>query len=150
MSKPGRTAPGSSNPAAEPGSPGPDAHQWVGSAKLLAMAMNRMKPVAAYSSSARLFSEQQRLVLYARDGGCTFPGRDVPAPWCEIDHLQPWTENGPTTIDNGHLVCKNDHDKRRNEGWQPKMINNRPAWVPRKRLVPSQTPRYNTIHHAMN
>lgn len=58
----------------------------------------------------RLFTPAQRLALADRDGGCTYPGCDRPPGWCEAHHLDHWwRDNGPTTLDNGALLCAWHH-----------------------------------------
>ena len=44
-----------------------------------------------------------------RDGTCCFPGCDVPARDCEIDHVQDYKGDGPTSPDNLHLMCHRHH-----------------------------------------
>jgi hypothetical protein len=45
------------------------------------------KPIALYHTK-RLASPGQRIVLYAKDRGCTAPGCDVPGYWCEVHHIE--------------------------------------------------------------
>jgi hypothetical protein len=60
--------------------------------------------------SARLFTPPQRLSLAERDLGCAFPGCDRPPGWCEAHHLDHWArDNGPTTVENGALLCAFHH-----------------------------------------
>ncbi|WP_297187582.1 HNH endonuclease signature motif containing protein [uncultured Corynebacterium sp.] len=44
-----------------------------------------------------------------RDGTCCFPGCNVPALYCEIDHVQDYKGGGPTSPDNLHLMCHRHH-----------------------------------------
>jgi hypothetical protein len=62
-----------------------------------------------FGITKRLFTAKQRDVLAARDGGCRFSGCDRPASWCEAHHRIPYTEGGPTNIDNGILLCRHHH-----------------------------------------
>ena len=56
--------------------PAGKALQWGGGdIRVLAVAMNSMKEIVAYGSAHRLFNENQRLAIAARDGGCTFVRR---------------------------------------------------------------------------
>ena len=60
--------------------------------------------------SARLFTPAQRIALAERDHGCTYPGCDRPPGWCEAHHLDHWAkDNGPTTVNNGTLLCAWHH-----------------------------------------
>lgn len=59
--------------------------------------------------SRRLFTRGQRLLLTARDGGCTYPGCTVPPAWCDAHHVVPWHRGGRTGADNGALLCQRHH-----------------------------------------
>jgi hypothetical protein len=60
----------------------------------------------------RLFSGAQRLLLAARDRGCTAEGCTRPAAWCQADHDRAWQDGGPTDLANGRLLCGHHHRKR--------------------------------------
>jgi hypothetical protein len=62
----------------------------------------------ALGRKARRWSVAQRRAIAVRDGGrCRFPGcgRSI----CDIHHLSPWAEGGPTDLDNGAMVCTRHH-----------------------------------------
>lgn len=84
--------------------------------------------------------------MAARDIGCTFPGCTAPAARCQTHHLTDWTDGGPTTLNNGALVCAHDHRERIRQGWTGTIINHHVAWIPPAWLDPRQEPRYNTAH----
>jgi len=48
----------------------------------------------------RIASADQRIVLHAKDRGCTHPGCHVPGYLCEVHHLTEWADGGDTDIDN--------------------------------------------------
>ena len=48
---------------------------------------------------SRLASDDQYRALVVRDGGCRWPGCEIPAAWCEVDHLVPFPA-GPTDLIN--------------------------------------------------
>ena len=75
------------------------------------------------SHSNRLFSGATRRAIEVRDQECTHPYCDVPAPSCEADHIQPWAAGGPTTQENGRLLC----------GLHNRMRHQRPPPTPRGR-----------------
>lgn len=56
-------------------------------------------------SPQRCFTPTQRRAIIARDGGCLIPGCTIPAAWCEIHHVDPAENNGPTHTDNVTLLC---------------------------------------------
>jgi len=48
--------------------------------------------------------------LLVRDGGCTWPGCDAPAAWCDVAHGQtPFAENGRLMPANAALLCRSHH-----------------------------------------
>jgi len=57
------------------------------------------------STTARLFSGATRRAIELRDRACTHPYCDVPAARCQVDHIIPYTEGGPTVEENGRLLC---------------------------------------------
>jgi hypothetical protein len=67
------------------------------------------------SASARLFTGATRRALEIRDRRCTHPYCDVPAEECQADHVQEWARGGPTTQENGRLLC-GYHNRLRNHG----------------------------------
>jgi hypothetical protein len=58
----------------------------------------------------RLFDGALRRAIQVRDRECFNEFCDVPAPDCEVDHVEPWSQGGPTTEANGRLAC--DHHNR--------------------------------------
>ena len=72
-------------------------------------------------SQERCFTPQQRRAITLRDGGCLIPGCSVPASWCEIHHVIPDVEGGPTHPDNGVLLCWFHHRSIETSGWGIRM-----------------------------
>ena len=45
---------------------------------------------------------------------CEHPGCDLPAEWCQVDHVTEWHESGPTDQDNAAIECAHhNRDKHR-------------------------------------
>ena len=57
------------------------------------------------SARARLFTGGTRRALELRDRICTHPYCFEPAESCQGDHIEPYAEGGPTTQENGRLLC---------------------------------------------
>ena len=58
----------------------------------------------------RLFTGPQRRAVIARDRKCAWPQCTAPARWCQVHHVDWWErDHGPTTVDNGVLVCSFHH-----------------------------------------
>jgi len=93
----------------------------------------------------RIASADQRIVLYAKDRGCTHPGCDMPGYLCEVHHVDDWAQGGPTDIDNLTFACA-PHHKLLDKGWRTtKLTNGRTQWIPPPQLeLPSAT---NDFHH---
>jgi Domain of unknown function (DUF222)/HNH endonuclease len=96
--------------------------------------------------SRRIASADQRVVLYAKDRGCTAPGCDVPGYWAEVHHIDDWSHGGLTNIDKLTLACKPDH-KLADKGWRTiKFGNGETQWIPPPHLDYGQS-RTNDYHH---
>lgn len=94
----------------------------------------------------RIASPDQRVVLYAKDRGCTAPGCDVPGYWCEVHHTEDWARGGHTNIDKLTLACQPDHNLAE-QGWRTiKLGNGQTQWIPPPHLDHGQ-PRTNNYHH---
>src|SRR5258708_3112902 len=61
-----------------------------------------------------------RRAIEPRDRGCTAPGCDRPADWCDIHHVWHWEDGGPTSYDNGRMLCRHHHiQEHRNDHHGP-------------------------------
>ena len=70
------------------------------------------------SVRARLFSGGTRRAIELRDRICTHPYCYEPAESCQVDHIEPYAEGGPTTQENGRLLC-GFHNRLRNQRERP-------------------------------
>ncbi len=95
--------------------------------------------------SRRIASPDQRVVLYAKDRGCTFPGCDAPGYVSEVHHVDEWAAGGLTNIDKLTFGC-HPHHKLHEMGWRTrKLANGETEWIPPPHLqMPSGT---NDFHH---
>jgi Domain of unknown function (DUF222) len=66
------------------------------------------------SVRARLFSGGTRRAIELRDRICTHPYCYEPAENCQGDHIETWAKGGPTTQENGRLLC-GFHNRLRNQ-----------------------------------
>ena len=95
--------------------------------------------------SRRIATPDQRIVLYAKDRGCTHPGCDVPGYWCEAHHVDEWAAGGLTNADRLTFTCRPNH-KLVEKGWQTqKLTNGRTEWIPPPQL--DRGVRTNDYHH---
>ena len=95
----------------------------------------------------RLASPGQRIVLYAKDRGCTRPGCDAPGYWSEVHHVEDWANTHYTDINKLTLACGSDHPLVEPGGWTTrKSKDGTTEWIPPPHLDYGQ-PRTNTFHH---
>jgi hypothetical protein len=96
--------------------------------------------------SKRIASADQRVVLHAKDRGCSAPGCDVPGYLCEVHHVDEWTDGGLTNVDRLTFACGPHHRLIKPGGWTTrKRKNGRTEWLPPPYLpIPAGT---NTFHH---
>lgn len=94
----------------------------------------------------RIATADQRIVLHAKDRGCTAPGCDVPGYLCETHHVDEWANGGRTDIDRLTFACGPHHRLVRPGGWKTrKRRDGSTEWRP-----PPQLPirgGTNTYHH---
>jgi hypothetical protein len=82
-------------------------------------------------SKARFFTPSQRKAMIARDGPtCAKPGCTIPAYWAEAHHIIPDSAGGPTTVDNGCLLCWFDHRLVERGEFTVKMVDGKPVFSP--------------------
>ncbi len=101
--------------------------------------------------SKRIASPDQRIVLYAKDRGCTAPGCTAPAYQCQVHHaVKDWAQGGNTDIDDLTLACPPDNRKVKPGGWHTrKRADGRTEWIPPPHLDDG-APRINDYHHPEN
>ncbi len=66
------------------------------------------QPIAA-GRRTRVVPASLRRALNHRDRGCTHPGCDTPAHWCDAHHITHWADGGPTALANLRLLCRRHH-----------------------------------------
>lgn len=97
------------------------------------------------STTTRLFNGRLRRLLELRDGGCAFPGCDRPSGWCEGHHIIPWESGGPTSLDNGVLLCGYHHRLTHRGEWTIRMAaDGYPDFIPPDYIDPQQRALRNT------
>ncbi len=103
------------------------------------------KALALYHTK-RLASPAQRLVLYAGQRGCTFPGCPVKGYKCEVHHLIPYALTGETDV-NGLAWGCGQHHPLAEQGWTTQLnAHGEVEWIPPPHLDHGQR-RTNRYHH---
>jgi hypothetical protein len=103
------------------------------------------KAIALYHTK-RLASPGQRIVLYAKDRGCSHPGCDMAGYWCEAHHCTPYAQCHTTDVNDLTFGCGGHHPLTE-QGWTTRK-NQRgdTEWIPPPHLDHGR-PRTNTFHH---
>jgi hypothetical protein len=103
------------------------------------------KALALYHTK-RLASPGQRLVLYAKDRGCSHPACDVPGYRSEVHHLTPYAKCRTTDVNDLTLACGSHHPLAE-QGWTTRKNGHGDTeWIPPVHLDRGR-PRINTFHH---
>ncbi|MBW0016550.1 MAG: HNH endonuclease [Mycobacterium sp.] len=103
------------------------------------------KPLALYHTK-RLATPAQRIMLLAKDRGCSKPGCDVPGYWTQVHHVQGWARTRRTHINELTLAC-GPHNRLADKGWTTRTnTKGDTEWIPPPHLDHGQ-PRTNTLHH---
>ncbi len=104
----------------------------------------------------RIASADQRIVLHARDIGCTFPGCTKPGYLCQVHHRTEWATGGATDADQLTFVCEPHHRRAGTAAteWSTTTMttvgqpdSGRTQWIPPAHIDPSRRPRLNRYHH---
>lgn len=96
--------------------------------------------------SKRIATADQRVVLHAKDRGCTAPGCDMPGYLCEVHHVDEWADGGATDIDTLTFACGPHHRLIRPGGWKTrKRRDGTVEWLPPP-VLPLK-PGKNDFHH---
>ncbi|MEE2855534.1 MAG: HNH endonuclease signature motif containing protein [Actinomycetota bacterium] len=104
------------------------------------------KALALYHTK-RLASPGQRIVLYAKDRGCSSPGCTVPGYYCEVHHATDYAKCHTTDVNDLTFACGPHHRLLRPGGWTTrKNAQGDTEWKPPPELERGQ-PRTNTFHH---
>jgi len=76
------------------------AKRWLDpEARAILVLLSKTRGITAYSDKQRLFTEQQRLAMLARDRGCSYPGCDATLAWLDAHHVTDYQLTGRTSVD---------------------------------------------------
>ncbi|TVS84523.1 HNH endonuclease signature motif containing protein [Mycobacterium helveticum] len=104
------------------------------------------KALALYHTK-RLASPAQRIVLYAKDRGCSAPGCTTGGYYCEVHHVTDWAQCHRTDIDDLTFGCGPHHRLLQPRGWTTRTnTRGETEWIPPPHLERGQ-PRTNTYWH---
>lgn len=89
---------------------------WLEEAWVERVVFDGPSRVIDVGAQRRFFTGATRRAVQLRDQECFHEFCDMPARDSQVDHIQPWSEDGPTIQDNGRVACgKHNRDlyKRR-------------------------------------
>ncbi|MGB3602549.1 MAG: DUF222 domain-containing protein, partial [Gordonia sp. (in: high G+C Gram-positive bacteria)] len=132
--------------------------------ELVELAANATPHLAVFANStgqplylgrgSRLANKPQRLMLFARDRGCTARRCNAPFARTEAHHFPDWADGGPTDVDHLGAACgRHNRSVGKNVGeWETQLVIDGPArgrvaWRPRTPGRRAQW-RVNQTHHA--
>ncbi|MGU3292308.1 DUF222 domain-containing protein, partial [Williamsia sp. M5A3_1d] len=108
-------------------------------AKVLGIGVNLNNAPISVAAQKRLFTGTARKVVLTRDQSCIKCG--APASWCDVHHIIHHADGGPTTVDNGCLLCRSCHTAVHTTGWDIVMGHDRHPWlIPPATIDPHRTP----------
>jgi hypothetical protein len=84
-----------------------DVERFMGD-PFLQVLLTKGTEVVAASTTTRVIRRSLRQAIIERDRVCVVPGCGI-AKGLEIDHLVPFAQGGPTSIDNLQRLCKHHH-----------------------------------------
>ena len=103
------------------------------------------KAIGLYHTK-RLASPGQRIVLYAKDRGCSYPNCDVAGYYCEAHHCRAYARCGITDVNDLTFGCGGHHPLAE-QGWTTrKRADGVTEWIPPPHLDHGR-PRFNAFHH---
>ncbi|ETA04732.1 HNH endonuclease [Gordonia alkanivorans CGMCC 6845] len=90
----------------------------------------------------RLFPPHLRKAIIIRDENCIKCG--APPSHTQVHHIEHWSDDGETELDNGCLLCQRCHTQVHHNGWDIMMGFDRHPWLippaeidPRRRALPA-------------
>ncbi len=132
-------------------------------ADLIPVVLGSDSQVLDMGHTVRLAPPPLRRAIGLRDGGCAFPGCTTPVRHCDMHHVRPWQEGGPTDRDNIVALCRVHHalceprppttgpdgQPIEQDGWDVR-IDNRglPEFLPPEAVDPARTPIRRVGHAA--
>jgi hypothetical protein len=101
----------------------------------LRLVFHRAGDIKAVSHRGRTINKALRTALVHRDRTCVVPGCGM-ASGLEIDHILPFSQQGPTELDNLALLCHHHHYLKTNEGWTLARVGTKADGSPRWSFTP--------------
>jgi len=115
-------------------------------AQIYPVVLGGQSQILDFGEGRRLFSENQRLAMVARDGGCGWWTCSEPPGRCQAAHVKAWEQGagrpkGRTGVLNGILLCPFHHRLFDTQGWTLRNMDGVPYFIPPPWIDPARTPR---------
>jgi hypothetical protein len=117
------------------------ARRLAADAYIIPMVLGGKGEVLDMGVARRLFTRAQRIAFAERDDGCAWSNCHKPPSYTEAHHIRWWQYDGLTNLDNGILLCSIHHHRIHRDGWEIRMIDNVPWFVPPSSVDIYRTPR---------
>ena len=78
-------------------------------ASIIPAVLNSKSEPLDVGRSQRSFPVNIHRGVVLRDGGCAYPGCNMPHMYCEVHHIQHWENGGCTSLDNAVMLCRFHH-----------------------------------------
>ena len=117
-------------------------------ARIIPAVLGGASQVLDVGAASRSFPAAIRRAITLRDRGCCWPGCHRKAGWCDAHHIKHWCDDGPSSYENGCLLCPLHHAEIHRGHWLMRLApDGVPEFIPPKWVDPRQVPRRNTVHH---
>ena len=127
-----------------------DARRLACDAKIIPVVLDGNSRPLDVGGEKRFFTPAMLTALTERDQGCAFPHCNTAPASCHAHHITPWWAGGPTSIDNGVLLCPHHHrvvepDPKQSPDSQWRVhldpATGLPTFTPPRHIDPAQQPR---------
>ncbi len=78
-------------------------------ASVIPMVLNSKGEPLDVGRSQRSFPTSIRRAVIVRDGGCAYPGCNMPHMYSEVHHIKHWQDGGSTSLENAVMLCRFHH-----------------------------------------
>jgi hypothetical protein len=120
-------------------------------ARIVPAVLGGASQVLDVGAASRSYPAAIRRAITLRDRGCSWPGCNRKPGWCDCHHQLHWVNHGPTSLENGCLLCPFHHAEIHRGHWLVRLApDGIPEFIPPPWVDPSQVPRRNTLHHLVN
>jgi hypothetical protein len=95
-----------------------EARRLACAAHLIPIVLGGDSEILDQGRAKRLHTPAQRKAIRLRDQRCRAEGCTIPAPWCEVHHLDPWSAGGRTDLANAISLCHHHHHRAHDTGYR--------------------------------